>query len=148
MKSPLAGNFLNNQLRLLFDANQIPLTPHYLVSSKTAVDAGQPASAIYASFASPPHASFRRLQEDRVLQEFKESIVQVWGGPGRLSSGQHSGTNNEDIVKTFPGRPFEMPDGWNQLFGSERFKAAEGMWDAKAAYTVCNIHASLIDCQC
>jgi len=34
-----------------------------------------------------------------------------------------------------PGRPFEMPDGWNQVFTSERFKIAEGLFDAAAALT-------------
>ncbi|KZF24374.1 actin-like protein-like protein 6A [Xylona heveae TC161] len=133
-RSPLAGNFVSDQLRLLFSSSQpqIPLTPHYLVSSKQPVDAGSPAQATYKTFANPPDASFRRLQEDRVLTEFKESVVQVWGGPGRLSSGAQ-GTTNEDVVKTWPGRPFEMPDGWNQVFGAERFKAVEGIFDAKAA---------------
>ena len=43
---------------------------------------------------------------------------------------------NEEIAKNQPGRPFEMPDGWNQVFGVERYKAVEGLFDAKAAYTV------------
>ena len=28
-----------------------------------------------------------------------------------------------------------MPDGWNQMFGLERYRAAEGLFDAKAALT-------------
>ncbi|KAI9781176.1 MAG: NuA4 histone acetyltransferase subunit [Geoglossum umbratile] len=136
MRSPLAGNFISQQLRILFSASNppIPLTPHYLITSKTPVDAGSPAIATYRSFATPPHESFRRLEEERVLQEFKESVVQVWQGPGRLSSGPQ-GTTNEEIVKSWPGRPFEMPDGWNQVFGAERFRVSEGMWEAKMALT-------------
>jgi actin-related protein 4 len=99
-----------------------------MVQSKTPVEAGAPAQAIYKKFDVPPTASFRRLQEDRVLTEFKESVVQVWTGPGRLNSG-----SNEEIAKGQPPRPFEMPDGWNQVFGAERFKAAEALFDAKAA---------------
>ena len=144
MKSPLAGNFVSQQLRLLFAQSQPPvnLTPHYLVSYKTAVDAGAPANATYRTFKDLPHDSFRAMEEDRVLTEFKESVVQVWGGPGRLSSGQQ-GTTNEEVVKTWPGRPFEMPDGWNQVFGAERFKVVEGMFDAKMALTVCSLGAHL-----
>ena len=139
-RSPLAGNFVSQQLRLLFSSSQppTPLTPHYLVSSKTPVDAGVPAHASYKSFAAgtAPQDSFRRFQEERVLTEFKESVVQVWPGPGRLAGqGQH-GTTNEEYAKTLPGRPFEMPDGWNQMFGAERYRAAEGMFDAKMAFTV------------
>lgn len=137
MRSPLAGNFVSQQLRLLFaNANPpVPITPHYLVSSKTSVDSGASAQATYKTFAPPLPDSFRRLEEERVLTEFKESVVQVWAGPGRLSSGSH-GTTNEEVVKSWPGRPFEMPDGWNQVFGAERFKAVEGMFDVKMALTV------------
>ncbi|KAI9722668.1 MAG: NuA4 histone acetyltransferase subunit [Candelaria pacifica] len=134
MRSPLAGNFVSQQLRLIFSTSQPPiqLTPHYLISSKTPVDAGAPPQATHKTFNPPRPDSFRRLEEERVLTEFKESVVQVWQGPGRLSSGAH-GTTNEEVVKSWPGRPFEMPDGWNQVFGAERFRAAEGMFDVKMA---------------
>ena len=137
--SNLAGNFISQQIRMLFSACQPPvhLTPHYLVSSKTPVDAGAPANATYRSFAKPPQESFRRLEEERVLSDFKESVVQIWGGPGRLSGGQQ-GTPNEEVVRAMPGRPFEMPDGWNQVFGPERFRVAEGIYDAKMAFYVRN----------
>ncbi|KAI9792989.1 MAG: NuA4 histone acetyltransferase subunit [Piccolia ochrophora] len=136
MRSPLAGNFVSQQLRILFETSQPPvtITPHYLISSKVPVDAGAPSSATYRTFEIPPHESFKRLQEERVLTEFKESVVQLWQGPGRLSSGQQ-GTTNEDVVRGWPGRPFEMPDGWNQVFGAERYKVAEGIFDAKMALT-------------
>lgn len=134
-RSPLAGNFVSSQLRLLFSTStpEIPLTPHYLITSKTQVDAGAPPQATYRTFPNndAPDISFRRLQEERVLTEFKESVVQVWPGPGRLTSNSQNGGTNEDLVKTQPGRPFEMPDGWNQMFGAERYRAAEGIFDAK-----------------
>ncbi|KAF2444258.1 Actin/actin-like protein [Karstenula rhodostoma CBS 690.94] len=131
-KSPLAGNFVSNQIRLGFKQSQpeIPLTPHYLVKSKTPVDAGTPAQAIYKTFNIPPTDSFRHYQEERVLTEYKESVVEIWPGPGRLSNG-----TNDEIAKSMPGRPFEMPDGWNQVFGVDRFRAAEGLFDASAAIT-------------
>ena len=135
--SPLAGNYISDQLRLLFSASQppIPLNPHYTISSKIPVDAGAPSQATYRSFlpGTAPHDSFRRLQEERVLTEFKESVVQVWPGPGRLLGHTPNGVLNEEIAKHQPGRPFEMPDGWNQMFGAERFRAAEAMFDVKAA---------------
>ncbi|KAF1956632.1 Actin/actin-like protein [Byssothecium circinans] len=129
-KSPLAGNFVSNQTRLVFKQSQpeIPLIPHFMVKSKTAVDAGAPAQATYKTFAVPPTDSFRRHEEERVLTEFKESVVEIWPGPGRLSTG-----NNESITMQSPGRPFEMPDGWNQVFQSKRFRPAEGLFDANAA---------------
>lgn len=100
------------------------------------MDAGAPAQAIYRTFTelTAPDVSFRHLQEERVFTEFKESVIQIWPGPGPFISGtQQSGNTNEDIVKAQPGRPFEMPDGWNQMFGAERYRPAESLFDARAA---------------
>lgn len=137
VRSPLAGNFISSQLRALFSTSQPPitLTPHYLITSKTPVDAGAPPQATYRAFptATAPRQSFRWLQEDRILTEFKESVVQVWPGPGRLSALSQNGGTNEEHAKTLPGRPFEMPDGWNQMFGVERYRVSEGLFDAKMA---------------
>lgn len=137
-KSPLAGNWLSSQIRTLFNTSdpKVDLIPHFMVASKTAVDAGAPAQAIYRKFDVPPTTSYRALEEERILTEFKESVVQVWPGPGRLSSGTAQGTTNEDYARSQPGRVFEMPNGFNQLWGVERFKVAEGMWDEKAALPV------------
>lgn len=134
-KSPFAGNWLSGQVRELFKTSdpKVDLTPHFMVSSKTPVDAGAPAQATYRTFATPPSDSYRAFQEDRIITEFKESVVQVWAGPGRLSSGTSAGTTNEDFAKSQIGRVFEMPDGSNQMWGAERYKVAEGMWDEKAA---------------
>ncbi|KAK3071970.1 NuA4 histone acetyltransferase subunit [Teratosphaeriaceae sp. CCFEE 6253] len=130
MHSPLAGNYLNDQIRLMFASQnpRVPVIPHYMVKSKSPVDAGAPSSATFMQYAHPPSASFRRLEEDRVLTSFKESVVQAWSGPGRLDS-------NLEAVRLSPPRPFEMPDGWNQVFGAERYRVAEGFFDTKSAYT-------------
>lgn len=115
---------------------QVPLIPHYMVKSKTAVDAGAPSAATYTKFATPPSDSFRILEENRVLTSFKESVVQAWGGPGRLDSQAGAGGyTNADHVKSQPSRPFELPDGWNQVFGLERYKVVEGLFAPKAAYS-------------
>lgn len=131
-KSPLAGNFVSQQIRQTFQSStpEIPLTPHYLVKSKTPVDAGAPANATYKTFPIAPSPTFRANEEERILTEFKESVVEVWPGPGRFTNG-----TNEELAKSAPGRPFEMPDGWNNVFSSERFRVAEGLFDASAALT-------------
>ncbi|EMD00294.1 hypothetical protein BAUCODRAFT_372610 [Baudoinia panamericana UAMH 10762] len=127
--SPLASSFLSDQIRRMFTTTTppVPLTPYYLIASKIPVDAGHPASATYTNFSSPPSPSFRRFEEDRVLTAFKESVVSAWPGPGRLEA-------NLEAVKLTPPRPFEMPDGWNNVFGAERYKVVEGLFDTKAAY--------------
>ena len=136
-RTPLAGNWLNDQIRMMFTTMQppAPLIPHYMVKSKQQVDAGAPSNATYVQFAKPPTDSFRRLEEERVLTSFKESVVQAWQGPGRLESPGQGGYSNIDHVRTLPPKPFEMPDGWNQIFGVERFKVTEGFFDSRSAYT-------------
>lgn len=140
----LAGDFLNDQIRLMFANHEppVPLVPHYMIKTKQPVDANSPSNATYVQFAKPPSDSFRRLEEERVLLSFKESVVQAWQGPGRLEgptgSGQAPGPQgftNMDHAKSLPPKPFEMPDGWNTVFGVERFKVTEAFFDHRAAYT-------------
>lgn len=137
--SPLGGNWISSQIRLMYSNSQplVPLVPHYVVQSKAAVEAGQPSQAIYRKFDKPPTESFRQWEEERVITEFKESVVQIWDQQGRLASGMPNGSTNEDIAGTGPGRPFEMPDGWNQVFRGERYKPGEGLFDENMAYVVC-----------
>ena len=140
VRSPLAGNFISNQVRILFSTAQPPvqLTPHYMISSKIPVDAGAQPQATYRTFTpgTEPHPSFRALQEERVLTEFKESVVATWPGPGKLSGHAPNGMTNLDAAKQQAGKPFEMPDGWNQLFAApDRYRCVEGVFDAKMALT-------------
>ncbi|KAF7911023.1 uncharacterized protein EAF01_002531 [Botrytis porri] len=141
-RSTLAGNWVSSQIRAMFNTVEpkVELTPHFMISSKTPVDAGAPAQATYRNFKIPPTPSFRALEEERVLTEFKESVVQVWSGPNRLNAPTGPGTltTNVDYAKQQPGRVFEMPDGSNQMWGVERFNVTEGMWDEKAALPVDN----------
>lgn len=137
--SPLGGDYITSQIRALFKNNSpqpITVTPHYLISSKTAVEPGQPSQAKYKTYPpeKSPDASYRTLLEDRTLSEFKESVVQVWPGPNKLSAAVGpNGISNEEIAKTTPARSFEFPDGYNQPFGVDRYKVVESLFDAKAA---------------
>ncbi|KAI9670235.1 MAG: NuA4 histone acetyltransferase subunit [Alyxoria varia] len=134
LRSPLAGNWVSDQLRMIFSQSnpQVNITPHYMISSKTPVDAGTPAQATYRSFANPPHESFYRLQQERVLTEFKETCVQVWNPHKQGSS---LAQNVEHIKTQDQGRPFEFPDGWNNVFSVDRYRAVEGLFDENAAIT-------------
>lgn len=134
-RSQLGGNWLSSQIRSLFESTEpkVELTPHYLIASKTTVDAGAPAQATYRKFETEPSATYRALEEERILLEYKESVVHVWSANGKLSSGHPSGGSNEEWVARQPGKVFEMPDGSNRMWQAERYKVAEGMWDEKAA---------------
>ncbi|CAH0056630.1 unnamed protein product [Clonostachys solani] len=130
-KSPIGGLWLSSQIRSLWETSEpkVTLTPTYMVENKTPVDALAPVQARLRQFPYQIHSSFRAYEEERVLTEFKESVVEVWNKPGRLNS-----PGNEDFAKTLPGRVFEMPDGWNQMWREQRFKLTEGLFDETAGY--------------
>ena len=121
---------LSDQIRKMWETSEpkVDITPSFLVENKTPVEAGAPANYKPRTYKFPIHDSFRAYEEERLLTEFKESVVEVWRGPGKFLS-----PGNEDIVKSQPGRIFEMPDGSNRMWREERFRVSEGMWDEAAA---------------
>lgn len=130
-RTPLAGNFVTNQLRLFLAQQNPPVTvrPHFMIQGKQIVEPGAPASATLRSTDGITD-SFMKLQQDRVLHNMKEYAVQTYP-QGKLSSA------SPDILSTFSNQPrtFEFPDGYNIALGAERFKVVEGLFDPSAAYT-------------
>lgn len=124
VRSPLAGDFVSSQIRTHFANQNIQITPHYQVLSKTPVDANTPAKASFRTFpeGSEPTESFKQFEQDRVVLEFKECVAQVWSNS--------TGPFNEQLATQQPGRPFEFPDGYNTMFGADRFRVVEGMWQS------------------
>ena len=130
-KSNLGGNYLSSQVRSMLTANEPPITitPHYMVSFKQPVDAGQAANAIMKEFPSslrPPQESFRRYQEEKVVLEFKESSLLTWANPNMPYRGQGEAVARDQAQYV---HPFEFPDGYNQAFSYERYKIMESLFD-------------------
>lgn len=132
-RSPVGGLWLSSQVRSLWETSEpkVNLVPAYMVENKTAVDAGMPPQARPRKWPFDISDSFRAYEEERVLTEFKESVVEIWRGPNRYGA-----PGNEDYVRSQPGRVFEMPDGYNQMWREQRFRVSEGMWDDAAGYPV------------
>ncbi|PHH66997.1 hypothetical protein CDD81_4392 [Ophiocordyceps australis] len=132
-RSPVGGLWLSSQIRRMWETSdpKVSLTPTYMVENKTPVDAGAPPQFRLRHYPFQISDSFRAYEEERVLTEFKESVVEVWRGPGKYST-----PGTDDFVKTQPGRVFEMPDGYNQMWREQRFRVTEGMWDEAAGYPV------------
>lgn len=130
-KSPVGGLFLSGQIRSLWESSEpkVDIVPSFMVENKKPVEAGAPPDFKLRNLGFQVTDSFRLFEEERVLTEFKESVVEVWRGPGKYLIPQ-----NEDYAKNQPGRVFEMPDGFNQMWREQRYKVSEGMWDEAAAY--------------
>ncbi|KAI0126413.1 actin family [Xylariales sp. AK1849] len=129
-RSPVGGLWLSSQIRSMWDSSdpKVEMVPRFMVENKTPVDAGAPAQARLRKFPFEITPSFRAYEEERLLTEYKESVVEVWTGPGKFTN-----PGNEDLIRSQPGRIFEMPDGANQMWREQRFRVAEGMWDDAAA---------------
>lgn len=57
--------------------------------------------------------------------------MEFWGQGGKLL-GSTNGVPNEELAKDSV-KSFEFPDGYNQVFGVEQYRAVEGLFDARAA---------------
>ncbi|KAI1128694.1 chromatin remodeling and histone acetyltransferase complexes subunit putative [Nemania abortiva] len=138
-KSPIGGLWLSQQIRTMWDSNEpkVNVVPYFMIENKTPVDAGAPAQAKLRNFPFEVTPSYRAYEEERLLTEFKESVVEVWRGPGRYLN-----PGNEELVKSQPGRVFEMPDGANQMWREQRYRVSEGMWDENAALPITNADGS------
>lgn len=132
-KSPVGGLWLSSQIRSMWESSdpKVDIVPRSLIQAKTPVDAGAPAQARYRKFDFEITPSFRAYEEERLLTEFKESVVEVWRGPGKFTN-----PGNDELARNQPGRIFEMPDGANQMWREQRFRASEGMWDDAAQLPV------------
>ncbi|KAI0020761.1 Actin/actin-like protein [Xylariomycetidae sp. FL0641] len=138
-KSTIGGLWLSSQIRTMWESSdpKIDIVPTYKIASKVAVDAGAPAQATLKKIPFEISPSYHAYEEERLLTEFKESVVEVWRGPGRFAN-----PPNEELAKQQPGRVFEMPDGSNQMWREQRFRVSEGMWDESAALNTGDSNAS------
>jgi actin-related protein 4 len=130
VRTPTGGDFLSNQIRTQLAAMGISVTPHYQVLSKVPVDVGKPAEATLKTWpeGQAPTESFRRFEEERVLTEFKECCAQAWPGPGPLPAAINEG----GLPNVAALRAFEFPDGYNMVFGLERFRMTEGVFTPRS----------------
>lgn len=115
----------------------LPLRPYYSILSKSAVDVGAPPQYVPRHFTHTPKPSYHALQEERLLTEFKESCVQIWNP---FLNAERKLEDSAGFIKAQASiavhdRPFEFPDGGNTVFGIERFRVAEALFDPKAAFT-------------
>lgn len=136
--SQLAGEYISCQIRAAFKVNTphpINLVPHYLIASRQPVEVGKPANVQYRNLSpeQSPHASYRRFMEEREILHFKESVVQTWPGPTGLLTMGPNNVPTEELARSTPSRPYEFPDGYNQLFSAERYRVIESLFDARAA---------------
>lgn len=114
-RSRKAGDFLNDQVRSLLKEEIIP---GYEIKSKTAVGPGEAPRFIKRdSGLDAINLSFREFQISRVLEQFKESMIQV--------SETRFDTHTHPEPKS---RVFEFPDGHQIELANDRLVLGESLF--------------------
>ncbi|OWF49030.1 actin-like protein 6B [Mizuhopecten yessoensis] len=117
VKSPLAGDFISLECKKLMEELEIDVIPPYMIQSKEAVP--QMESPKWKKKDIPEVTkSFENYMVKDVLQDFAASALQVMDTP-----------YEDSTAETMPAALYEFPNGYNQEFGAEKFKLAEGLFD-------------------
>ncbi|GAA5983625.1 hypothetical protein JCM10908_000356 [Rhodotorula pacifica] len=129
-KQPLGGSILSQVLLNSLKAQSVPVTPHYLVKTKEAVEPNQPARAqlreeripnLDDQTNSPTTPSYHHFEELRLMHELKESVCEVV-----------TPTWDDNVVQSKPTRSFEFPDGYNTYLGVPRLSVPEILFNPQA----------------
>lgn len=117
VKSPLAGDFMTIECRKMMEELGVEVVPPYLIQSKEAIaDKQMPKWKKKENI--DVTKSFHNYMVKDVLQDFAASVLQVSDTP-----------YDQNSVDSMPSVHYEFPNGYNQDFGWERFKACEGLFD-------------------
>ncbi|KAF9423041.1 Actin-like 6A, partial [Podila epigama] len=118
VRQALGGDVLSEQVLQQFKESNVDVVPQYLVAKKSPVEVGQ--KPIVKLRDRPATASYHKAMQMRVIHDYKESVCQV-----------AETTYNEQNISGRPQKPYELPDGYNQNFGVDRFKIPEIMFNPK-----------------
>lgn len=95
------------------------LVPTYRVKNKKATEAGKEAQwQEREDRREGTTDSYKQYHQEKLLHEAKESLGQVFDQPW-----------NEQQALQRPSRPFEFPNGYNDVFGIERLRASEVLFE-------------------
>ncbi|CAO3611067.1 unnamed protein product [Cunninghamella blakesleeana] len=134
LKSSIGGDLLTQQIldQLATDL-QIDVTPNYKIASKKPVESGQPPQV---ELRNELHVtdSYHDFQVSKVILDYKESVCQV-----------AEMTFDEGIIASRPQKPFEFSNGYNNLFGAERYRLPEIFFQPKEFLRVPNFTSDSLD---
>jgi len=114
VKSPLAGDLITMQCKQLLEDSIIEVVPTYMIASKEISKEAEPAKWTKKSVLPEVSKSWHEYMVKEVVQDFQATVLQVADAP---------------VIDSMPTVHYEFPNGYNQDFGSERFKIPEGLFD-------------------
>ncbi|KAJ9079069.1 NuA4 histone acetyltransferase subunit, variant 2 [Entomophthora muscae] len=113
-KQALAGDYISDCIiEGLERQYKYQITPPYQIQSRTAVESGEQPKVVLKPQPAATE-SYHKAKLQMAVSEFKESTCQVF-----------ETLYDKDQVASRPGKPYEFHDGFNTIFGSERYKFPE-----------------------
>lgn len=118
VKTPLAGDFITMQCKQLLEDLEIDYSPNYMIGSKEIVKECEPPKFTKKTNLPEITKSWHNYMAKEVLQDFQATVLQVSDAP-----------YDDTQMENMPTVHYEFPNGYNQDFGSERFKVPERLFD-------------------
>ncbi|KAI9152690.1 NuA4 histone acetyltransferase subunit [Blastocladiella emersonii ATCC 22665] len=119
-KQPYAGEFLSHQAALTFGYNKIDICPQYLIAGKKQVPTSL-AAAVVRRDRPNTHPTYHHHQLMRTFHDFKASVCATSERP-------FVEPTPDAMASLGPGRGYEFPDGYNNIFVAERFRVPEALF--------------------
>jgi len=118
VKSPLAGDFVILECKKMMEELGVEVVPPVLIADKEIVVEGSPAKWSRKKNLPELTKSFSNYMVKDTLKDFAATVLQV-----------SDTLYDQESVDSVPTVNYEFPNGYNQSFGSERFKITEGLFD-------------------
>lgn len=125
----MAGDFILLECKKLMEEMNIEIVPPFAIAEKEVVGEGQ--SPRWKKKILPELTkSFNNFMLKDGLRDFAATTLQVSDSP-----------YDETIIENMPTHNYEFSTGYNQVFGPERFRIPEGLFDPSLIKVINNSQA-------
>ncbi|VDD89842.1 unnamed protein product [Enterobius vermicularis] len=118
VRSPLGGDLIAEQCRLMCEEQGIEVVPAYKIASKAVVNEGE--KPVWTQKKNLPEVtkSFENYMKKQVLEDLASTVLQCCDTPIDV-----------EFAEKLPSSPFCFPCGFSKEFQAERIKIPEGLFD-------------------
>ncbi|XP_076047871.1 brahma associated protein 55kD isoform X2 [Oratosquilla oratoria] len=118
VKSPLGGDFLVNQAHNYLKEHKIEVIPPYMIADKQVVKEGDKPKWVKKNNLPEIATSWHNYMQKEVVRDFQQTMLHCSEAP-----------YEEEAVASIPTEPYEFPNGYNNEYGTERFRLTESLFD-------------------
>ena len=118
VKSPIGGDLIAEQCRLMCEEQGIEVVPAYKIASKAVVNEGEKPIWVQKKNLPEVTKSFEEYMKKQVLEDLASTVLQCCDTPIDV-----------EFAEKLPSSPFCFPCGFSKEFQAERIKIPEGLFD-------------------